>query len=295
MYSIDEIMQMLDSSYEKNNSEEVQNKGIELGKKVKFFDVFFQPKYPSGKMTWENCARIICDKTNDELEPYITQMFEWVEDLNWPGALLIFERLVDMAGSDKYEKCKNEFFQKQKKLDCDYVIDTFLEYEYDFINMKKNKNKKKLIDSKIQKNNCDIVIDIDKIIEMLDENNSEEVQNKGIELAKRINYLDAFINYKQFEFRKNILGNCAKIICSRTDEELKDYIFHLFYYLNDLTIPGALLIFERLKDIKIAYNSLYIQAKEITLREAKVLNNIKWIENIKKLDGNYKCDNFLIM
>lgn len=49
MYSIDKIMQMLDSSYEKNNSEEVQNKGIELGKKVKFFDIFFNQSIHQGK------------------------------------------------------------------------------------------------------------------------------------------------------------------------------------------------------------------------------------------------------
>ena len=136
MYSIDKIMEMLDE----NNSEDIQNKGIKLGKKVKFFDVFFQPKYPFGKMVWENCAKIICDKTNAELEPYISQMFEWIEDLNWPGALLIFERLVDMRDSDEYVKCKNEFLQNQKKLECDYVIDTFLDYECDFINIKKEKN-----------------------------------------------------------------------------------------------------------------------------------------------------------
>lgn len=291
MYSIDKIMQMLDSSYEKNNSEEVQNKGIELGKEVKFFDIFFQPKYPSGKMVWENCAKIICDKTNEELEPYLDKMFEWVEDLNWPGALLIFERLVDMAGSGKYEKCKNDFIQNQKILGCDYVIDTFLEYESYFINRKK----KVLTNPKVQQNNYDLVIDIDEIIKMLDKNNSEEVQKNGIELAKEVKCLDAFIIYKQDKFRENILENCAKIICNRADEELKDYIFHLFYYLKDLTIPGALLIFERLKRMKVTYNSLYSQAKEIILRDAKVLNDKKWIDNIKKIDSNYKYDDLVVM
>ena len=107
--------------------------------------------------------------------------------------------------------------------------------------------------------------------------------------------MDSFIIYKQDKFRKNILENCAKIICNRADGELKDYIFHLFYYLKDLTIPGALLILGKLNRMKVTYNSLYSQAKEIILRDAKVLNDKKWIENIKKLDSNCKYDDFVVM
>lgn len=47
--------------------------------------------------------------------------------------------------------------------------------------------------------------------------------------------------------------------------------------------------------MKVTYNSLYSQAKEITLRDAKVLNDKRWIENIKKLDSNYKYDDFVVM
>lgn len=46
--------------------------------------------------------------------------------------------------------------------------------------------------------------------------------------------------------------------------------------------------------MKVTYNSLYSQAKEIILRDAKVINDKKWIENIK-LDSNYKYDDFVVM
>ena len=90
MCNIDEIMNMLDW----NNEEKVQNKGIEIARNIKCINVFLQPLHQGcSKNVWDNCAKILCEKTDDELEPYLTRLLEWLEDLNWPGALLILERL----------------------------------------------------------------------------------------------------------------------------------------------------------------------------------------------------------
>lgn len=54
----------------------------------------FQPQsYP---YAWESCAQIIAQHADDELIPYVKQMLEWIEDLNWMGAEIIFERLKAM-------------------------------------------------------------------------------------------------------------------------------------------------------------------------------------------------------
>lgn len=86
--SIDEIMDMLDW----NQSEEIQQKGIELASGIKYLNTFLLPMRP-GKRVWENCAIILAAKSDEVLGPYLSLLLEWMEDLNWPGALIILERL----------------------------------------------------------------------------------------------------------------------------------------------------------------------------------------------------------
>ena len=47
----------------------------------------------SGKDTWYGCAKVICYNSNEKLEKYIPSMLEWIEDMNWPGAETIFDKL----------------------------------------------------------------------------------------------------------------------------------------------------------------------------------------------------------
>lgn len=88
MCNIDEIMEMLDW----NNSEEIQQKGVELAKNIKSISAFVQPNDP-GKSVWENCAKVLVDRQDDKLKPYLSQLLEWLQDMNWPGAEIILERL----------------------------------------------------------------------------------------------------------------------------------------------------------------------------------------------------------
>ena len=108
MKSLDEIIEMLDWS----NNEEIQKKGIELGSKIKHLEAFILPYYKKNKSStisdsksiWENCAKIICEKKDEELSPYIYKIFKWLEDLNFPGAILIFNRLIEYNKKDFDEK-----------------------------------------------------------------------------------------------------------------------------------------------------------------------------------------------
>lgn len=98
--TLDEIYESFiwDQSYTDEEYEAKITVGINEGKKHKYIYPFIQPIVPeigAGSL-WEPCARIVASKTNAELKPYLSLLFEWLQDLNWPGAYLIFNRLLEM-------------------------------------------------------------------------------------------------------------------------------------------------------------------------------------------------------
>lgn len=79
----------------RNESDENQCYGLELAKKVNCFNVFLQPCNKNiNKNVWNNCAKILSDKSDEELSPYLPELFRWLKDLNWPGAICIYDRLI---------------------------------------------------------------------------------------------------------------------------------------------------------------------------------------------------------
>ena len=96
MNSIDDIMYML--SWDKPL--EVQQQGIELSKNIKCINVFLQPCHKEhNKNVWDNCAIILSQRSDQELKPYISELLEWLQDMNWPGAECIYQRLMDYKDS----------------------------------------------------------------------------------------------------------------------------------------------------------------------------------------------------
>lgn len=97
MNNIDHIMYLINWS----RNEEEQRKGISLAQEVTCIKAFFRPIGPGySKNVWENCAIILCARSDEELKPYILDMLLWLEDLNWPGAELIQERLCQFKDVD---------------------------------------------------------------------------------------------------------------------------------------------------------------------------------------------------
>ena len=90
MQDIDAILSMLSW----DNDEAIQQKGISEAQKIKHLSVLFQPI--KSKSIWENCAKVLASKCNIELVPYLYLMFEWLRDFNWPGADIMFNRLLDI-------------------------------------------------------------------------------------------------------------------------------------------------------------------------------------------------------
>ncbi len=90
MKDITEVMNMLDW----HKPPEVQTKGIALAKDAETIRPFIQPMTPEhNKNVWENCATVIAGKCDEKLEPYLSELLEWVQDMNWPGAFRIMDRL----------------------------------------------------------------------------------------------------------------------------------------------------------------------------------------------------------
>ena len=89
-YSIDELFAMLSW----DSSEEIQKIGLAEARKVKHLSVFLQPI--ESKSVWENCAKVLIEKSDLELERYLVDLFQWLQDMNWPGAGLIYGRLKEI-------------------------------------------------------------------------------------------------------------------------------------------------------------------------------------------------------
>lgn len=99
MVNIDYIMDLLDW----NNNSEDQLLGIKLARDVKCINAFLQPGFPYGKRVWDNCAKILSERTDEELSPYFVELLEWLQDLNWPGTFIIINRLIRFNGDSLLE------------------------------------------------------------------------------------------------------------------------------------------------------------------------------------------------
>ena len=77
-----------------DSDDETQAAGIREAGNIEYLSVLFQPIESKG--VWENCAKVIASKSDDVLRHYTFRMFEWLQDMNWPGAQIIWDRLIKM-------------------------------------------------------------------------------------------------------------------------------------------------------------------------------------------------------
>lgn len=99
MVGIDEIIDMLVW----NRPEEVQKEGLRLAREVKCLNAFVQPCFSGySKNVWDNCALVLAERSDEELQPVIIELFRWLEDMNWPGAECIYDRLKRYQKNDMY-------------------------------------------------------------------------------------------------------------------------------------------------------------------------------------------------
>lgn len=99
MCNINNIMDLLDW----NNSLEGQAKGISLAKQVENIYVFLQPiSKKHNKNVWDNCAKILSDKSDGDLRPYLVQLLKWLQDSNWPGFACILNRMNSYVDNQSF-------------------------------------------------------------------------------------------------------------------------------------------------------------------------------------------------
>ena len=102
MPDIGEIYRMLHWE----NPPEVRSEGMRLAREIADVSFFIQP--PAPPSVWECCAQLLSERSDEVLEPHLVGLFEWLEDLNWPGALTILERLKKFSG----KKLKNPLIDR---------------------------------------------------------------------------------------------------------------------------------------------------------------------------------------
>ena len=116
-----------------NNPIEIQREGIREGLKEKDLTIFMTPYVPGefnlSKQVWENCARILYQKSDEELTPYLENLFEWLQDLNVPGALIISKRLYEFSKNNifLFEEVKNKCIKRATKSNDKIWIDVINE------------------------------------------------------------------------------------------------------------------------------------------------------------------------
>ena len=110
MPDINKIYEMLNW----RNSPAVQLEGIRLLREINDLSLLIQP--PADPSVWEHCAKVLCEKSDAELEPYLDGLLEWLQDLNWPGAMTIVERLKTFSGEKLKKPLENAIIKSNKGL-----------------------------------------------------------------------------------------------------------------------------------------------------------------------------------
>lgn len=135
-------------------------------------------------------------------------------------------------------------------------------------------------DEYCRKNRTEYYKKYNQIMNMLSENNPKEVQQKGIELAREIRYIDDLLQPYFENKSKSLWKNCAKVISERKDDDLKNWMLVCSFWLQDMNHPGAGIIAERLKAF--SDKDKLLREKEKAIKIAKIIGDKKWHDNIKK-------------
>lgn len=73
------------------------------------------------KLSWQNCAKIIIGKGYPKNKDVISDMFKWLQDLNWPGAQLFFEYIPKLPQDVFWTHFKNSLNEAEKNSDYDWL------------------------------------------------------------------------------------------------------------------------------------------------------------------------------
>lgn len=239
--SIDKIFEYLSW----DNSNEIQKRGIELASNINNLSVLIMPI--ENKSIWENCAKVLISKSDEKLELYFVELFEWLKDMNWPGAYLIYDRLLCVSIEKflpAYEYSLSVAKQMEDRIWEMVLKDLFIEY----------------------------------VFSLIDWHMPPEIQSKGISLARNIETIIPFIQPLTPKHNKNVWENCAVIIAEKSDEKIKPHLVELLEWLQDMNWPGAFCILDRLQ--KYSDNNSIYSAINVCIEKAKDRSDEVWESNL---------------
>ena len=100
-YSIDELYDlfMWDEQLSNEENEAKVQKGIKAAKEIKNLFPFMRPIVvppEKSKSVWDPGAQVVAMRSDEELQPFLFMLLEWIQDLNWPGAMIIYDRLTQI-------------------------------------------------------------------------------------------------------------------------------------------------------------------------------------------------------
>lgn len=231
-----------------DNDNEVQKLGIELASNINNLSVLIM--LIENKSIWENCAKVLVSRSDEELELYFFELFEWLKDMNWPGAYLIYDRLICVSVEKflpAYEYSLSVAKQTEDNIWEMVLNDLFVEYTF------------RLIDWHMPLKN----------------------QIEGISLARKIETIIPFIQPLTPKYNKNVWENCAIIISEKRDEIIKPHLVKLLEWLQDMNWPGSFCVLDRLKNY--LDKTSILSAISVCLQRAQDCSDEIWQDNLLML------------
>ena len=211
---IDIIMEMLDW----NQPIDIQEKGIELGSLIQSINVFVQPKNQNlNKNVWENCAKILSRKDDKTLRPYLTDCFEWISDMNWPGSEIIYKRLKKYRRDRVFAQTLNECIYQAKRNNQLNWLDTLNELSDSPITYNYNKQNENILFAWLEAERPN---GITKVIPQVTK--LETLVNDTIN-----SYMSGgLLNDRQKEEMRSIVQMCSKTLSQKEDKMNTEMIIY---------------------------------------------------------------------
>lgn len=84
-----------------------------------------------GKDYWENCAKVLCGLDKGKMSQYIPAMLEWLQDLNWPGAVRVLMHLKSFPNEMIKKPLEDAVYRAVETKDDEwlYSLSSFIENE----------------------------------------------------------------------------------------------------------------------------------------------------------------------
>ncbi len=130
-------------------------------------------------------------------------------------------------------------------------------------------------------------MNIDTILEMMNSNNPISEQTDGMNEAMKVRCLSVFLRPHSKNIGRNTWKNCALVLSQKSDEELLPIADDLLEWVDDCTLPGALIIAARLHNM--VGNEKFDLMLKTKMRIAKKLEEDDWYDGLESfvLHGDF--------